>query len=163
VPKVFPVAGTCNPGKFDIDAIPDALEEILKRVLEIYEVYGVAPPKRHIWTVGDQPGDCDQLMVLMTSLSRDPSEGNCVGPVRMSVQVSVTRCVPIAAGRTGTSPPTPAQLADVGKRLGRDAWILARSACFLDLYQMGDLEDVVEIAEAQGGMQTVVLSLSIVI
>lgn len=129
----------------------------------MYEIAGVTPPRRRIWSFGSVPEDCDELVVYVSAITPDESEPNCDTSMRMTVVVSATRCVPVAANKKGDRPPTPKQYADSGTVLGKDAWVLAKSTACLDLYGMGNLDAVVTVDEAQGGMQSVSLTFSLVI
>lgn len=92
----------------------------------------------------------------------DDTTPNCQTTLRLSVRISVTRCVPVA-NASGTRPPTPHQWATAGNTVGTDAWLLIKSAHLLDLYQMGGLDTDLVINPPEGGMQIVDLTFSIVV
>ena len=167
VPQYPPIIQPCIPEQIDTDTIHSAMAEILKRLLDLYTTAEVVPPARRLWSLGAVSAECDELVVLLNSIA--PEEGDddsgmpCASALRMSITITVSRCVPVSSTKIGDRPPTPKQLADAAAVLSKDAWILAKAPFCLDLHQMKNLEPQVLVDDPQGGMQSVSLDMSMVI
>lgn len=160
---VYPqILSPCSEEQLDPQAVPRALEEMLRRVVEAYTTAGVELPQRRLWSVGAVTEECSQLAVMLADLQPEPSElsPTCDTVMRATITVSVTRCVPVASNRNGDRPPTPQQLKDSGTLLGTDAYLLSKIACQLDLYGMGGLGTEVTVEDPTGGMQTITLQIT---
>jgi hypothetical protein len=153
----------CAQQDLDNDRVSAALAEILRRVEELYRTAGAEPPSRRFWGLGTQVQDCSELVVSLVSLDPDESEGNCDRPMRATVAVMVSRCTPVSGNKRGTAPPSKSQIESAAEMLAKDAWILARGACALDLYNMGRIDGSMDFEQGQGGLQAARLTITVVI
>jgi hypothetical protein len=147
---------------------------LLDRIQAIYATFGVELPKRQVWSVGEVPPDCDQLVVSLQSLDEGVIAGEipspCEVPVNATYTVSVSRCHPVDPKGGATNPEVLGKAADAA---ARDAYLLMKLSGCLDMYgadvpgsgQIGGMgtEASVEISGPQGGMVTTTLTLKTVI
>ena len=177
----------CADNVIDPTALSRIGRALLARVQAVYASYGVALPSRQLWNVGEPVYDCEQLVVSLMSLreglidtdarSVTVPSAPCDVTVIGVFQVVVVRCIPVPETRgTTLVTPTPEVIADSADVLSTDAYLLMKSGCKFDMFgadivpplhhsALGGMGvDVrVEIQEASGGFQAVVLNLETVI
>lgn len=170
----------CSQVSVDPQVLSRVGRELLARVQTVYADAGVALPERQLWTVGAVPYDCGMLAVSLSSLREGVGIGDaevqrpCEVTVAATFRVIVVRCVPVPDSRG--NPPTPERIAAAADTLATDAYLLMRSACKLDMWAAGlrpaphpsvfggmGVNATVEVEDASGGAQAVVLTLETVI
>lgn len=153
----------------DAKALAGHLEELLSRVINIYNSYNMPVPERAYWTMGTPVVDCEQLVVSFVQMYvGSPGDEatlprRCNDPSSATVQISVSRQVPVV-GANGR-PPSAEDIQLYSNIQAYDAWVLLHSARDLDSwetaggYGLGVIATV-ETAEPEGGFQTTVLTLT---
>lgn len=156
----------------DASNLANFLEEVLSRVTSVYESYGMPLPKRRYWTFATPPVDCEQLVVSFIQMyvgapgdeATDPRR--CTDPRSATINISVSREVPIA--QQNGNPPTPDSIELAAKVSAYDAWILMESINVLDAwgefggYGLGVI-GTVDSSPPEGGFQTVRMTLTMAI
>ena len=148
--------------------------KLLERVECLYKEFGVSLPDRRIWTVGEVPYDCNQLIVSLDSLAEglvnteNQPPNPCHVPVNATFNITVVRCYPVDPKGNATAPDVLAKAADLA---AKDAYLLLKLSGCLDMYGadtgvgsggMGT-EASISISNAQGGVQAVTLELTTVV
>jgi hypothetical protein len=155
------------------DALPlkSMLDGILARVENIFQSYNVTLPQRRYWTMGTPAVDCAQLVVSFVQmyLGSPGAEVNapqrCNVPRSATVAISVSREVPVV-GQNG-KPPTTERLELASSVLAIDSWVLMESVNLIDQwdetgYGVGVMATL-EVAEPEGGFQTVTLQITMAV
>jgi hypothetical protein len=164
--------------------------ELVRRVEMLYADHGVSLPTRRIWAAGSVPPECEQLVVSFTGLREGLIEGDnapnrpCETLVVAEFKVRVSRCVPV--GDDVGNPPSPEEIGAAADMLSTDSYLLVKLAgCYFDLFSLGSpgggrvvygvdgsrqiipggmgVDISLEVEDPQGGMQSVVLTLSMVV
>jgi len=157
-------------------------KELLRRVIALYDCFhdpndpDFVLPGRRIWTVGEVPYDCNQLIVSLDSLAEglvnteNQPPNPCHVPVNATFNITVVRCYPVDPKGNATAPDVLAKAADLA---AKDAYLLLKLSGCLDMYGadtggaggfggMGT-EASISISNAQGGVQAVTLELTTVV
>lgn len=153
---------------------------LLDRVIAVYDAAGVALPERRLWASGNQPFDCEQVVVeLLTTTQTDVPGFTTAAPMTpcdplMSAQfsVAVVRCVPVPNARGAL--PTPEETAAASDIAATDAYLLQKASCQFDMFNAGatdptaplggfQVDASVSVGAVQGKMQAVVLTLTTVV
>jgi hypothetical protein len=150
---------------FNPAAVYDGAAIILDRIIKIYEMLGdraPALPDRVIIATGEQPADCEQLVVAFGEMERGMlGEGDfpdaCHQPLIVEYKVQVVRCAPTSDNRGNPAPVE--RVAMLSRTAAIDANILMESICALSLWPGVRAEGTLEVGEPQGGMQSVTLTL----
>lgn len=152
----------------DAKALSSFLQEILDRVLTVYESFSMPIPERRYWTLGDPAVDCEQLVVSFVQLyigspgdeAMEPRR--CNDPRSATVRVSVSRKVPTVG--PGGKAPSEKSIQDYSELVAYDAWCLIEGSAALDVwsdaYPGVGIISTVEVAEPQGGYQTTIMTLT---
>jgi hypothetical protein len=144
------------------------LDEMLERVVNIYNSYSMPVPERRYWTLGTPAVDCEQLVVSFIQMyigspgDEATQPRKCRDPRSATIQVQVSRQVPTATS-TGR-PPSAEDIEAFSVLQAYDAWVLLDAAADLDAwdqngYGLGIIATV-EVSEPQGGFQTAVMTLT---
>lgn len=153
----------------EANAIDTFMQEILDRVVNIYNSYSMPVPERRYWTMADPAVDCEQLVVsfIQAYIGAPGDEvtepSRCNDPRSATVHISVSRKVPIA-GPQGQAPS--AKIIQQDSRVqAYDAWILLHTAADLDTWATSGgfglgVIATVETSEPEGGFQTTVLTMT---
>jgi hypothetical protein len=153
----------------DANAIDTFMQELLDRVVNIYESYNMPIPERRYWTMADPAVDCEQLVVsFIQAYIGAPGDEvteprRCNDPRSATIHVSVSRKVP-TAGPQGQAPS--AEFIQMASRVqAYDAWILLHTAADLDTWATSGgfglgVIATVETSAPEGGFQTTVLTLT---
>ena len=153
----------------DANAIDTFMQELLDRVVNIYESYNMPIPGRRYWTMADPAVDCEQLVVsFIQAYIGAPGDEvteprRCNDPRSATIHVSVSRKVP-TAGPQGQAPS--AEMIQMASRVqAYDAWILLHTAADLDTWATSGgfglgVIATVETSAPEGGFQTTVLTLT---
>ena len=163
-PMAFaPTAVPTNPASCSVDDLWQLAVHILNKVVETYAQCSVSLPSRQYIALSTPAQDCEQVTVAWQQSYIGPpgDEANapqrCESPRSAVFQVVVTRCIPVADDRGRA--PTPLAITEASKTLMGDAWLLLSSVKGWDDY-LGVIATV-EASEAQGGLQSVVLTLTL--
>lgn len=147
----------------DAKALAEFLQEVLDRVVNVYDSYSMPLPARRYWTLGDPVVDCEQLVVTFMQMylgapgdeAMEPKR--CRDPRSATVHIKVSRCVP-SVGTNGR-PPTQEAIQDASLLLAYDAWCLMEGAASLDAWSDSfpglGIISTVDVGEPEGGFQTV--------
>lgn len=152
----------------DVKNLALMMDELLARVITLGETYDMALPERRYWTMAAPVDDCEQVVVSFAQMYIGPPGDEATQPQRCSsprtavVQVSVTRCVPTVTARGGA--PDPSMIQAAAETIAYDAYFLLEVSRELDTWSdvfpgLGVIATV-EVSDAQGGLQTTVMSLT---
>lgn len=152
----------------DAKALSHFMQEILDRVVNVYESYSMPIPERAYWTMGDPAVDCEQLVVSFVQLylgapgdeAMEPKR--CRDPRSATVRIMIARKVPVV-GQSGKAPSHEA-IQNYSELCSYDAWCLMESAAALDPWDNAEfglgIISTVEAGEPQGGFQTTTMTLT---
>jgi hypothetical protein len=152
----------------DAKALASFLQEILDRVIRVYESFSMPIPDRRYWTLGEPAVDCEQLVVAFIQMylgapgdeATEPKR--CQDPRSATVHVRVSRKVPVVG--PGGKAPSPDAIQDYSQLVAYDAWCLMDSAANLDAWSdnfpgLGVISTV-EVDAPEGGYHTTILTLT---
>lgn len=152
----------------DARAISDFMQEILDRVVNVYESFNMPVPSRRYWTMGIPVVDCEQLVVsfVQAYIGSPGDEANeprrCRDPRSATVNVRVSREVPVV-GANGR-PPSAEDIEAFSEVVAYDSWILLEGAANLDPWDAAGVGlgfiATVDVAAPEGGFQTTNLTLT---
>lgn len=145
-------------------SLVSALDELLERVVSAFSAAGVQLPERRFWSVGEQPVDCEQLVIsLSRTYTGTPGDEattpqQCNNSVTAEVTVAVWRCIPTPTGRRT---PSPREMSSAWKQLTIDGWVMQDAAAqnAFDLWGGSGTVSTLEFSNAQGGYQAAVMTL----
>lgn len=152
----------------DAKALSGFMQEILTRVVNVYESYSMPIPDRRYWTMGDPVVDCEQLVVNFVQMylgapgdeAMEPKR--CRDPRSAVVRISISRKVP-TVGQSGKAPSAEI-IQNYSEICAYDAWVLMESAASLDPWDEGapgvGVISTVEAGAPEGGYQTTVMTLT---
>lgn len=149
----------------DVDDLANLADALLAKVQEVFGQTGIALPPRQYVTLGTPAQDCEQVTVAwQNAYAGLPGQEindaqRCDAPRSAVFIITITRCVPVADGAKAQRPPTPGALTASAHQLYHDAWLLLISAQSMDDY-LGIIANV-EAGDAQGGLQSVALSVTL--
>ena len=152
----------------DARALADFLQEILDRVVNVYESFNMPVPARRYWTMGIPAVDCEQLVVsfIQAYIGSPGDEANqprrCRDPRSATVNVKVSREVPVV-GPNGRAP-SAEDIEAFSEVVAYDTWILLEGAANLDPWDdagvgLGFIATV-DATTPEGGFQTTTLTLT---
>jgi len=148
------------------------LQEVLSRVVNVYDSYNMPLPARRYYTFGAPVIDCEQLVVSLAQLylgtpGDEVSEPRrCNDPRTATLNISVSREVPIV--QPNGNPPTTQSVIEANRVGAYDSWILMESINNLDTwaspggYGLGVIATL-DFEEPQGGFQTTVLTITMAV
>jgi hypothetical protein len=148
------------------------LQEVLSRVINVYDSYDMPLPARRYYTFGAPVIDCEQLVVSLAQLylgtpGDEVSEPRrCNDPRTATLNISVSREVPIV--QPNGNPPTTQSVIEANRVGAYDSWILMESINNLDTwaspggYGLGVIATL-DFEEPQGGFQTTVLTITMAV
>ncbi len=123
----------------DAKHLANLLQEVLNRVIAVYDSYDMPLPARRYYTFGVPAVDCEQVVVsfLQMYVGSPGDEANeprrCSDPRSVTLNIAVSRAVPI------TQPNGQAPLADdiqeANYVCALDAWILMESIQQFDAWE----------------------------
>jgi hypothetical protein len=149
----------------DIDDLAQLADALLAKVQEVFGQVGIALPGRQYVTLGTPAQDCEQVTVAWQNAyaglpGQEMNDAQrCDAPRSAVFIITITRCVPVADGAGSTRPPKASDLTISAHELYHDAWLLLISAQSMDDY-LGIIANV-EAGDAQGGLQSVALSVTL--
>jgi hypothetical protein len=147
----------------DFDDLWKLAEKILATVVAIYARNGIDLPERRYIALATPAQDCEQVTVSWQQAYIGPpgdeasTPQRCEAPRSAVYQVVITRCIPVVDDRNRA--PAPKDISEASAVLMRDAWLLLDSVKETDDY-LGVIATV-EAGEAQGGLQSVMLTLTL--
>lgn len=162
------VSGVSNDAK-NLDIF---LQEVLTRVVNVYDSYNMPLPARRYYTFGSPVVDCEQLVISLAQLylgtpGDEVSEPRrCNDPRTATLNISVSREVPIV--QPNGNPPTTQSVIEANRVGAYDSWILMESINNLDTwaspggYGLGVIATL-DFEEPQGGFQTTVLTITMAV
>jgi hypothetical protein len=151
------------------------MDGVLERIVAGFDRAGLDLPARRYWTTGAPVVDCEQLVASFKQAyvgppgdeAADPQR--CDGPRSASIEVHVTRCIPVSGGRSGSVPPSAEAIEAASRVQVQDAWLLLDLAPDTEQWDglmpgrgLGVIATV-EAGEPQGGYQSTVLNLTMAI
>lgn len=152
----------------DATALSAYMQEILDRVVNVYDSFNMPIPSRRYWTMGDPVVDCEQLVVsfVQAYIGSPGDEANdprrCRDPRSATVNIRVSRQVPIV-GANGR-PPSAEDIEAFSEVVAYDTWILLESAAALDPWDSAGVGlgfiATVDVEAPEGGFQTTRLILT---
>lgn len=155
----------------DVTSIVDFLDNVLQRVVDTFESAHVPLPARQYWTVGQAAIDCEQLVITLIQIYLGPPGDQASSPQRCNVprtavmSVTIAREIPVV-GQNGR-PPSAEKISQAAQISAIDAYTLMQAINLLDVWEDGGFGlgviATADIAEPQGGFQTVNLQLTMAI
>lgn len=152
----------------DAKALADFMQEILDRVVNVYESFNMPIPARRYWTFGDPVVDCEQLVVsfVQAYIGSPGDEANeprrCRDPRSATVNVRVSREVPVVS--VNGRPPTAEDIEAFSEVIAYDSWILLEGAAALDPWDAAGVGlgfiATVDGEAPEGGFQTTRMTLT---
>lgn len=148
------------------------LQDVLNRVISVYESYGMPLPPRRYWTMSTPVVDCEQLVVSLIQMyiGTPGDEANeprrCNDPRSATLNVSVSRAVPVT--QDNGRPPSADSIQEASEVCAHDAWVLLESVNDLDVwggstgYGLGVIATV-DADQPEGGFQTTRMTLTMAV
>jgi hypothetical protein len=169
-PQVMTASGPAMPSTYAtaLDPMTDLIElaaSILAKVVEIYARQGIDLPERRYIALATPAQDCEQVTVAWQQMYIGPPGDEasvpqrCESPRSAVFEITITRCIPVVDDRNRA--PEPKDISAASAVLMRDAWLLLDSVKAMDDY-LGVIATV-EASEAQGGLQSVVMTLTLAV
>ena len=152
----------------DAKALAEFMQEILDRVVNVYESVSMPLPERQYWTMGDPAIDCEQLVVSFVQMylgspgdeAMEPKR--CRDPRSATVRISIARKAP-TVGQSGKAPAAEA-IQNYSELCAYDAWCLMEGAAALDPWDDAGpgvgIISTVETAAPEGGFQVTTMTLT---
>jgi hypothetical protein len=172
-----PCAAELADAMAHMDAVSKIGRLLLQRIVDIYAMAGVELPPRRIWAAGEVPFDCNELIVSLSGIgggtlpnAQTQPSSECYVPITARYNVTVVRCIPVPDSRG--NPPSPEDIGAAADVTARDAYLLMKSACVLDLWGAdvdpdstggAGVEAEIAVGDPQGGMQAVTLTVTILV
>ena len=150
----------------DAKALAEFMQEVLERVVNVYESYSMPLPERRYWTMGDPAVDCEQLVVGFVQMylgspgdeAMEPKR--CRDPRSATVRISVSRKVP-TVGQSGKAPSADS-IQNYSELCAYDAWCLMEGAASLDPWDSAfpglGIISTVESSAPEGGFQSTTMT-----
>ena len=144
------------------------LDDMLERVVNIYNSYSMPVPERRYWTLGSPAVDCEQLVISFIQMyigspgDEASQPRKCRDPRSATIQIQVSRKVPTVG--VGGRPPSAESIENSSILQAYDAWVLLDAAADLDSWDQGGyglgIIATVDVSEPQGGFQTTSMTLT---
>jgi hypothetical protein len=152
------------------DRVANLADALMQKVIDVFAMEGVPLPERRFLTVGTPVHDCEELVVVFSSLSKglpgqEDTSQRCDASVSVTFQIHLVRCFPLPGGR-GNLAPSAESLSTNADGLMQDAWLLVKAASELvdnPFVSFGGMVNSVQAEEPQGGFSAVVGSLTMVV
>lgn len=167
----MPIANVANVSP-DAKHLDEFLQELLNRVVSVYDSYNMPIPARRYYTFGPPAIDCEQLVVSVFQMylgapgDQATEPRRCHDPRTVTLNITVSRQVPIS--QPNGNPPTPQAISDATKVSAYDAWILMDSVNTLDVWGEGGnyglgIISTIDFSPPEGGYQSVVMSVTMAV
>lgn len=156
----------------DVKNIDNFMNEVLNRLVTVYDSFNMPLPTRRYYTFGTPVVDCEQAVVSLAQIylgtpGDEVSEPRrCNDPRTATLNISISREVPIA--QANGNPPTEAAMMEANKVAAYDSWALMESINELDTWAspggfgLGVIATL-DYEPPQGGFHTTVLTLTMAI
>jgi len=158
----------------DAKALATFLEEVLSRVVTVYDSYSMPLPERRYYTFGSPAVDCEQMVVSLIQMyiGTPGDEANeprrCNDPRSATLLISVAREVPVA--QSNGNPPSSTNIQDATEVCALDAWILMESVRDFDSSWSGlpsglglGVIATVDVDPPEGGYQTTRMTITMAV
>lgn len=124
----------------DSDAahLANMLQEVLNRVINVYNSYSMPLPSRRYYAFGVPVVDCEQVVVSLIQMyvgapgDEATEPRRCNDPRTAVLNISISRSVPVA--QPNGSAPNADDIQDANQVMAYDAWILMESIKDLDTW-----------------------------
>jgi hypothetical protein len=162
------VTGVSNDAK----NLANLMQDVLNRVITVYESYDMPLPARRYWNIATPAVDCEQLVVSMIQMyvgtpgDEATEPRRCNDPRSVTLNISVSRSVPIL--QNNGQPPLADDIQEAAVVAAYDAWILMESINQFDSwatngpYGMGVIATV-DSAPPEGGYQTTRMTITMAV
>ena len=153
----------------------DFLDNVLARIVEVYDEYNVPLPDRQYWTVGEPAIDCEQLVLsfiqiyLGTPGDQASTPQRCTAPRSAVLTLSISREIP-TVGNNGKGP-SAEKIEDASRIAVVDAYMFMELIRRLDQWKedtdpidfgMGVIATA-DTSGFDGGFQTTAMQLTMVV
>jgi hypothetical protein len=156
----------------DAKNLANFLQEVLDRVINVYDSFNMPLPSRRYYTFGVPAVDCEQVVVSMIQMyiGTPGDEANeprrCNDPRSATLNISISRAVPIT--QANGAAPLADDIQDAAHVCALDAWILMESVNDLDTWGEQGFPGLGVIAtldanQPEGGFTTTRLTITMAI
>jgi hypothetical protein len=147
----------------DAKNLANMMQEVLNRVISVYDSYNMPLPARRYWNIATPVVDCEQLVVSLIQMyigapgDEATEPRRCTDPRSATLNISISRIVPTISAGGGA--PLPDDIQNAATVSAYDAWILIDSVQQLDAwaqssgYGLGVIATV-DSSPPEGGYQT---------
>ncbi len=156
----------------DAKNLANFLQEVLNRVITVYDSYNMPLPSRRYYTMATPVVDCEQICVSFIQMyigspgdeATEPRK--CSDPRSATLSIQVARGVPVV--QQNGNPPRPDDIQNASEVSALDAWILIESMNSLDAWA-GDgpfglgVIATVDADPPEGGFQTTRMTLTMAV
>lgn len=148
------------------------LQEVLNRVITVYESYNMPLPARRYYTMASPVVDCEQICVSFIQMyvgtpgDEATEPRRCHDPRTATISIQVARAVPIT--QANGQPPRADDIQDAAYVSALDGWILMESINNLDAWAdngpfgLGVIATV-DADPPEGGFQTTRMTLTMAV
>lgn len=156
----------------DAKNLANFLQEVLNRVISVYESYSMPLPTRRYFTMASPVVDCEQVcvsfiqMYLGTPGDEATEPRRCHDPRTATISVQIARAVPIT--QNNGQAPRADDIQDAAYVSALDAWILMESMNSFDAWSeagpfgLGVIATI-DADEPEGGFQTTRMTLTMAV
>jgi hypothetical protein len=147
------------------------LQEVLDRVVNVYDSYDMPLPARRYWTFSTPAVDCEQIVVSLIQMyigapgDEATEPRRCSDPRSATLNISVSRQIPIA--QQNGNPPSAQQIQDATVIQAYDAWVLMESVNLLDAWEVAGFGlgviATVDSEPPEGGFQTTRMTITMAV
>jgi hypothetical protein len=156
----------------DAKNLANFLQEVLNRVINVYDSYNMPLPGRRYYTFGVPAVDCEQVVVSMIQMyiGTPGDEANeprrCNDPRSATLNISISRAVPIT--QANGAAPLADDIQDAAYVCALDSWVLMESVNDLDTWGEQGFPGLGVIAtldanQPEGGFTTTRLTITMAI
>jgi hypothetical protein len=156
----------------DAKNLANFLQEVLDRLVTVYDSYNMPLPARRYYTMASPVVDCEQICVSFIQMylgtpgdeATDPRR--CHDPRTATISIQVARAVPIT--QNNGQAPRADDIQDAAYVSALDAWILMESMNSFDTWSdagpfgLGVIATI-DADEAEGGFQTTRMTLTMAV
>jgi hypothetical protein len=147
----------------DARNLANFLQEVLDRVINVYDSYNMPLPSRRYYTMASPVVDCEQICVSFIQMyigspgDEATEPRRCSDPRSATLSIQVAREVPVV--QPNGNPPHPDDIQRASEVSALDAWVLMESINNLDAWAgngpfgLGVIATV-DADPAEGGFQT---------
>lgn len=158
----------------DSDAahLANMLQEVLNRVINVYNSYSMPLPSRRYYAFGVPVVDCEQVVVSLIQMyvgspgDEATEPRRCNDPRSAVLNISISRSVPIS--QPNGSAPNADDIQDANQVMAYDAWILMESVKQFDVWDQGGYPGLGVIAtvnaeQPEGGFATTQMTITLAV